>query len=266
MASVIDRIAGDLAGRRAYRTHALGNRLLDAGRSEAAGQRLDRAMALYTEALRRGCDRTDVLMAYSLLLMRYGRLDEARETMLALSRRAGLSAADSRQLRINYAVCQWKLGELDRAIELMKQAGAGGMTGTIYSALGLFLVEKAAQTGDFAEASEFCARALDYDDEDADALDNAGQLHLRRSEQAARTGDAATAAAERGQAAEYFERALGRGPKLVTSLYYRAQLLHEDGEDARAAELLRRAQSAQAGMLCPVSREQIDALLREVEG
>ena len=43
-------------------------------------------------------------------------------------------------------------------------------------------------------------------------------------------------------------------------------MLHEEGEDDRAAELLERTEGRLIGMLCPVTREQIDALKREVRG
>ena len=263
MAAIMDSIRGTLAGRRAYKAHAEANRLLDAGKHEQARQSFDRALALYDEAYRLGCSHPGILMAYSLILMRYGRTEEAREIMLGLQGRADLSPADKKQLRINYAVCQWKLGDLDRAIALMKEAGSSGMTGAIYNTLGLFLIQKAERTGDFAEATAFCAKALDYDDEDADTLDNLGELHLARSRQAAAAGEGETAVSERAVAADYFDKALAIKPKLITSLYYRAQMLHEDGDDARARELLQRTQSVSIGMLCPVTRAQIDDLLRE---
>ena len=264
MAAFLDSIRGNLAGRRAYKAHAAANRLLDAGRHQEAQQGFDKALALYEEAVRQGCEHAGILMAYSLLLMRYGRTEEAREVMLGLQGRADMSAADKKQLRINYAVCQWKLGNLDKAIELMKFFFNDTATTEIYTTLGLFLVQKADQTGDFAEAEAFCAKAMEYDDEDADTLDNLGELHLCKSHHAAKAGDAETAAAERRTAVGYFDKTLAIKPKLITALYYRAQLLHEDGEDEKARELLKRTENRIIGMLCPVSRAQIDALSAEI--
>ena len=264
MASMMEKFKANMAGNKAYQAHATANRMLDARRYAEAQQNFDKAMELYEQALALGCDKLGILMAYSLLLMRYGRAEEARDLMLKLEARPDVSPADRNQLRINYSVCQWKLGNIDKAIELMKQVGEARMTGMVYNTLGLFLVEKAAQTGDFAEAIEFCAKAYDYDDEDADTLDNLGQLHLAMSRKATAEGDADKATGEWKTAKDYFDRALERRPMQVTSLYYRAVMHHEDGENAKAATALKKAMESNIGTLCPISKPQIEALLKEV--
>ena len=264
MASVIDGFRGTLEGRRAYKVHAAANRCLGAGKFAEAKANFDKALALYDSAVQHGCNHAGILMAYSLVLMRYGRMDEAKEIMLGLGKRNDLSTADKKQLRINYAVCVWKMGDLDHAIELMRQAGQAGMTGTIYNTLGLFLVQKADQTGDYAEAQAFCQKAYEYDEEDPDTLDNLGELYLSMLRRAEAEGDAEAAGSARRQAETYFDRALARKPKLITALYYRAKLHHEAGEDDKARELVRRGLSVQVGMLCPITREDVEALAREV--
>lgn len=266
MAPLMETLRANLKGRQAYKAHAEGNRLLDAEKYDLAKRKHDQALALYDEAAALGCVNSGVRMAYSLLLMRYGRLDEAKEVMLGLQGRADLTPADKKQLRINYAVCLWKMGDLDRAIALMKEAGSAGMTGTIYSTLGLFLLQKAERTGDYTEAADFCAKALDYDDEDADALDNMGALHMGLSAVAAQAGDAARAAEERRTAIDYYDKALAVRPRLITALYARAKLHHEDGADEQARELLDRTEGMPIGMLCPVTRAQIEQLRREADG
>ena len=264
MASMMEKFKANYAGNKAYQAHATANRMLDAHRYAEAQQNFDKAMELYEQAIALGCDKLGILMAYSLLLMRYGRPEEARDLMLSLEKRPDVSHADRNQLRINYSVCQWKLGNVDKAIELMKQVGEGGMTGMIYNTLGLFLVEKAAQTGDFAEAIDFCAKAYEYDDEDADTLDNLGQLHLAMSRKASAEGEADKAAEEWKSAKDYFDRALERRPAQVTSLYYRAVMSHADGENEKARKALEKALTSNIGTLCPISRSQIEALLKEV--
>ena len=261
MASLIGSLKGNLLGRKAYQAHAAANRLLDAGKHAEAGRRFEEALRLYDEAMASGCDKVGVRMGYCLLLMRYGRLEEAQGVIAALQQEKGLSAADMKQLSIDHAVCQWKLGNLDEAIASMREAGRSGMTGTIYTTLGLFLVEKAARTGDFAEALDFCQKALDYDDEDADALDNMGELYLAMSRWPGSATSDEGAEKARRTAAEFFDKALERKPKLITALYYRAQMLAEDGDPVGARTLLERTRGISIGMLCPVSREQIDALL-----
>ena len=50
----------------------------------------------------------------------------------------------------------------------------------------------------------------------------------------------------------------------MTSAYYRAKLLHEDGDDAAARKILDDTKDVTITDLCPVSRAQLDALRREL--
>ena len=78
--------------------------------------------------------------------------------------------------------------------------------------------------------------------------------------------DAARAAEERRTAIDYYDKALAVRPRLITALYARAKLHHEDGADEQARELLDRTEGMPIGMLCPVTRAQIEQLRREAGG
>lgn len=262
--SMIDKFKANLSGNKAYKEHATANRLVDTGRHEEAKPHFDRALELYSVALEQGCDKTGILMAYSLLLLRNGKNEEARELMLRVDSRQDLSATDKRQLRINYAVCQWKLGDLDKAIDLMKQAGESLKTSIIYNTLGLFLIEKAIQTGDFDEAITFNQEAYEYDDEDGDTLDNMGQLYLAISQKEALAGNESEASENRSLAESFFDRAIERKPGLVTALYYKGRMLFENGNPEKARELLDRALEGRFSTLCPICKQQVQELLDQI--
>ena len=181
----LDAYRAELNGRKAYAAHVQGNRDSEEGKRESALKNHEKALDLYAKCIAGGNNKVAFVMAYGVLLMRFRRFEEAREMFLKAERNKAITKGERSQLRINYAVCLWKMGDLDRAIALMKEAGSAGMTGTIYSTLGLFLLQKAERTGDYTEAADFCAKALDYDDEDADALDNMGALHMGLSAVAA---------------------------------------------------------------------------------
>ena len=127
---------------------------------------------------------------------------------------------------------------------------AGGKTAMVYTTLGQYLIDKAIQTGDFTEAIEFNNEAYEYDEEDAGTLDNLGQLIY--------------AMGERDAAKDFFRRALEQKPSQTITLYNLARLLHEDGEDAEARTLLARAVDGNFSSLCPVSREEVLALQKEI--
>ncbi len=244
-------IMAEFLGRKAYNTHLKGNAYLDKKMFKEAEEKHKEALEAYAKAEEAGDENPKHLMAYGVLLMRKCQYEKARAMMLRVEKTPGLGRDMKKQLRLNYAVCVWKMGQLDRAIELMKQASTDGSNSMIYGSLGYMLIEKARQTGDFTEAIEFNQKALEYDDEDAVVLDNMGQMNL--------------AMGKREEAFDFFKRAHERKPTQVDTLYYLAKLYAEDGEKAAAVKMLERALSQTYSALCTTTREQAQALLDEIQ-
>ena len=132
---------------------------------------------------------------------------------------------------------------------------------SIYATLGMFLVEKADQTGDFKAADAFNAEAMEYDDEDAGVLDNRGEMFEAMSKHA---DDPAKAAEYRAKAKDYFEKAHREKPRPFTRIYSLARMRHEDGEDAEARRVLADAKDLYYSAVCSVSEDMMEALKREV--
>ncbi|MEG2859567.1 MAG: tetratricopeptide repeat protein [Clostridia bacterium] len=235
-----------MTGRKAYAQHIAGNRMEDARRFSEAQQHFDTALALYAQAREDGCDDVRYMMAYGVLLLKQSRFDKAREIMRATEQIPGRSADEKKQLRLNYAVCQWKLGNLDQAIALMQQVAQDGKNSMIYGSLGYMLIEKARETGDFAEAVAFNDEAYDYDEDDPVTLDNLGQLALAQG--------------DRAKARAWFKRAIQQKPTQVDTRYYLAKLAHEDGDDAAAREHIEAALEGHYSALCTTTREAAAAL------
>ena len=221
-------IMAEFLGRKAYNIHLKGNALWKKSSSRKRNKST-RRRSLPTKRLRRRRDENPRhMMAYGVLLMRTRQYEKAKATMLKVEKKPGLgrtSKAASAQL------CGVRMedGQLDRAIELMKQASADGSNSMIYGSLGYMLIEKARETGDFAEAVEYNRKAYEYDEDDAVVLDNMGQLSL--------------AMGKREEAFEFFKRAHERKPTQVDTLYYLSKLYAEDGETAAAIKMLERALS-----------------------
>lgn len=237
-------------GGKGYRAHVMGNQLSDQGKPEEARRKHEEALKYYEQATQEGKMTVSYLMAYGVLLLRMRQFEKAREIFLKAERDKRITKDERRQLRLNFAVCQWKLGHLDSAIEQLKIARADGNTSMIYGSLGYMLIEKARETGDFAEAIAFNDEALEYDEEDSVVLDNLGQLNL--------------AMGNREKALEYFKKAHEQKPSQVDTLYYLARLAHEDGDDQTAREYLTKALSGNYSALATVSREQAQALLDQL--
>ena len=71
---------------------------------------------------------------------------------------------------MNYAVAQYKLGEIEKAIQLLEASHRKAPCGLTYQSLGWLYVE----AGDPEKALAYNQEALDYDDEDPVVLDNDG--------------------------------------------------------------------------------------------
>ena len=254
------------AGNHAYRCHVDGNKLLEAGKTEEARAKHDEALKYYAQAYEAGLDRVGMLMSYGVLLMRRGEYEKAKEVYLRVHYKPGLSKDDRFDLRNNYSICLWRLGKLDEAIATIKRAAADNKTTLVYTTLGLFLILKADETGDFSEAVAFNNEAYEYDDEDAAILDNLGFLHMTMEEYARREGDVETVKAERKLAYDYFTRAHKLKPRQITTLYYLAKMLEEDGQKERAREFIDAALQGSFSSICPVSREDAENLRDRIEG
>lgn len=238
-------------GRRAYSLHLSGSRLANARRFDEARARYEKALAYYEKALSEGLENPRVMLAYAVLLLKEAQYDKAQDLMLQVENNKKMTREERRQLRINYAICQWKRGRLDNAIQLMEEVARNFKNSTVYGSLGYMLVEKARETGDFERAEAFNREAYEYDEEDAVTLDNLGQLYLAKG--------------EREKARKYFLQAHKQKPTQVDTLYYLGKMAHEDGRHDEAREYLEEALDNNYTALCTTTREQAEALLKEAE-
>ena len=99
------------------------------------------AMALYEEALNKGLTDMRMILAYTVLLIRNGQYQKAKD-LLVSKQKLPMSAEQKATLFMNYAVCCFKLGDIDRGIDLMEKQHLHQPMGMIYQTLGYFYVEK----------------------------------------------------------------------------------------------------------------------------
>ena len=110
------------------------------------------AKKLYEEAVAAGFNEPRYLLSYSVLLIREGEFQKARELLVQNQNNPLLTDDSRRQLYVNYAVCVYKLGDLQKGIELLERQHAVGKRGelTLFKSLhGLRLVrhEEKEQSG-----------------------------------------------------------------------------------------------------------------------
>lgn len=179
----------------------------------------DEALKLYEECMNEGLKDMKTILPYSVLLLRSGQYQKARELLVSVQKYP-MADDQKRQLFVNYAVAVYKLGDLPKAIEVLEVQDKKAESGLVYETLGYLLVE----AGDFDKALEYNLKALEYDDEDPITLDNLGQTYFRLK------GDKETARS-------YFDKALAQKPGQLDTLYFLAQYDIEAGNhSARPAK------------------------------
>ena len=261
---IFDKARSSIVARKAYKTYTEAVSLAGKGQPEAAKEKYQSALGQYAEAVRLGGQTANTCLSYALLLMREGDFEKSKAVMQDISRWPNLADDARFQLRIQYSILLWKTGELDEAIATIRRAAATKMNGAVYSTLGMYLVDKARQTGDFEEALAFNEKAMDYDDEDGDILDNMARLNEIMADAEASNGASAEAAEHRARAKALYEKAHERRPRQITTIYDLGRMYQRDGELDKARALLSGADRLYYSAVCPVTREQMEALCREV--
>lgn len=250
----------NMAGNKAYRVHAQANRLSDMGKAADAEALYKSAMAGYIQAEKLGCVKPNIMTGYSVLLMRNGEYQRAKELLIKINENKALSADDRFHLRVNYAICQWRLGELDKAIETMRQSMSYAKTTLVYTTMCAMLNEKSRETGDFTEAEALCREAVEYDEDDAAILDNMGRVLIYQSEIA----DAPARDKLRAEAKKRFEAAIRKNPNFASALYSLAQIARAEGDIKIARVHIEQALSNRFPTTSPITRAQAEELRRQI--
>jgi tetratricopeptide (TPR) repeat protein len=237
-------------GERAYRAHAHANRLIDSGKAAEAEESFKKAYELYVQAENDGCNDSRILTGYAVLLMRMSKFEKAKELVAKVYADSSLSADDRYQICMDHALCQWKLGYVDKALSDMELCGDHHKTGLYYDIMCALHIEKAVETGDFSEAEKMCGLAMDYDDEDAHTLCNAGWLnHL--------LGDDA-------KAVEQLKKADSINPNYPASKVYLAEIARKSGDISAAGKYLDAALAVRFPTTSPVTRAYAEDMRKQL--
>ncbi|MEG0741288.1 MAG: tetratricopeptide repeat protein [Clostridia bacterium] len=207
---------------------------------------IEGAMQLYKEAMDEGLKDARYLLSYSILLIRAGKFEDAR-TLLVKMQKYPMNDESRRQLFVNYASVVYKMGELDKGIELLERLHQKQQSGLVYETLGYLYVE----AGDYEKALAYNTAACEYDDEDSIVLDNLGQTYYRLG------GDKVKAKA-------YFEKALAVKATQIDTLYFLSQYDIEAGDKDAAREKLEVALKGRFSPLNYATKAMVEAELAKL--
>lgn len=210
--------------------------------------KLEEAEKLYEEAYAEGLDQARTLLPYSILLLRKGEYEKAKEVLKKVEKAPGGITPDQRaQMLTNYAVASWKTGRIDYAVDLLKEVYRKGVSGANYGTLGFLLIEQ----GNLEEALAFNKEAVEYDDEDPVTLDNLAQTYYRL-------------AGDKDEARKWFKKALEQKENAIDTNYFLALYDIEDGRLDDAREKLETAREGRFSPLNHATAEMVDEKLREI--
>lgn len=213
---------------------------------------VEQARAEYDRLYAGGYVSAAYMLPYAVLLLREGGEENYRKVKDVLKKAEkapDLDPSRRQELLMDYAVAQYKLGELDKAIHLLEASHRKGPCGLTYQSLGFLYVE----SGDAEKALAYNLEALDYDDEDPITLDNLGQTYYRL------LGD-------KEKAREYFEKALAIKDSQIDTLYFLAQYDLAEGKKDDALAKLKKASEGRFSPLNYATKDRVLAEIKELEG
>ena len=97
---------------------------------------LEKAKALYQEAIGKGVLEARPMLAYALILIREGKYEEAMALLLKAQKAPDLTPDRKTQLFVDYAACCAKTGQIDKGVKLLERQHERTAIGISYQTLG----------------------------------------------------------------------------------------------------------------------------------
>ena len=126
-----------------------------AHRMQQNGQR-EEAAKLYEEAFAEGLKEPRFLLAYALMIIRDGKYQKAKEFLVA-NQKVPMTPGQRVELLVYYATCCFRLGNVDKGIDVLEQQFRKTETGLLYQTLGYLYVAKY----DLKNRPDFTAQAAE---------------------------------------------------------------------------------------------------------
>ena len=263
----------------------------------------EEARKLYEEAYAEGLDDTRFNLAYALLMIRSGEYQKAKDFLVKHQRTPGMSAEQRTTLLVDWAVCCFRLGDLDKGIAKLEEQFRKMQTGLLYQTLGYLYVEKydAARRPDFEamkEETELPDEPDAGDGEDEETQGDAGDGETTETE-AISPREAWEAGAEKAEAfilqsvdyddedpicldnmgqflyrvredkagaKAWFEKAYAIKDSQIDTLYFLSRYDEEVGDREAALDKLEKASAGRFSPLNYCSRETIQQEINRLKG
>ena len=274
-----------------------------AHRLQQAGRR-EEAEKLYEEAFAEGLNDPRFLLAYALMIIREGKYQKAKE-FLVKHQRVQMQPGQRTELLVYYSTCCFRLGNVDKGIDVLEQQFRKTETGLLYQTLGYLYTDKydLEHRPDFAAMKAEAAQAADSgeqapggetpaegetqeipEEEEVPALSpeeawNAGadkaEEFIRKSVEYDDEDPVCLdnlgeflyrVRGDREAAKEWFDKAIARKENQIDTLYFLSRYDLEAGNREAALEKLEKAAEGRFSPLNYCSREAIQQEIEQLKG
>lgn len=187
-----------------------------------------------------------ISVSYAYILLKNGDL-AACEDILQQVMNNNPGAQDVPYIKSILALVLWKKGELDNAVEMLEEIIKTYKTTSVYGSLGYLLILK----GDLEKSLKFNLEAYEYNSSDKIIQDNLAQNYFLLG--------------LHDKAEKIFKPLLESTPSFPEPYYNYGLLLEKTGETGRALEYMKKAMNYKFTYLSSITREEIEAKIREME-
>ena len=268
-------------------------------RLQKAGTNREEAIRLYEEAFAEGLNDPRYILPYSLMIIRDGQYQKAKEFLVAHQKAPGMTPSQRTELLVYYATCCLRLGNVDKGISTLEQQFRKTQTGLLYQTLGYMYVEKydLANRPDFSAAEATGTEAAEGPDaEETDTTVNPPEESPAAQEEAKLSPEEEWAAGEkkaedfirqsveyddedsicldnlgeflyrvrgdRAGAKEWFDKAIAIKESQIDTLYFLSRYDLEAGNRDAALEKL---EKAAAGRFSPLNYANPEMIRQEID-
>lgn len=207
---------------------------------------MDKAIEWFRKANTIGISSPRTVISYAYLLIKKGNVDES-ESILTSLLNTKMSTDDEMLAKSNLALVLWKKGDLNGAAAILEEVIKDFRTTTVYGSLGYLLILK----GDLEKALSFNLEAYDYNPSNAVILDNLGQTYYL--------------ICDYQKAEEIYGKLIPSNPAFPEAYFNYALVLEKLGKTDAALKALKKSLDYKFTFLSTVTREEVEAKLKELE-
>ena len=267
-----------------------------AHRMQQNGQR-EEAAKLYEEAFAEGLKEPRFLLAYALMIIRDGKYQKAKEFLVA-NQKVPMMPTQRTELLVYYATCCFRLGNVDKGIDILEQQFRKTETGLLYQTLGYLYVEKydlnnrpdfTAAEAETVLAAEDAAQAAPAEEAGTEGTqapvqspEEAWNAGIEKAEQFIRNSveydeeDPVCldnlgeflyrVRGDKEAAKEWFDKAIGIKENQIDTLYFLSRYDLDAGNREAAIEKLEKAIEGRFSPLNYCSREMVQQEIEKLKG